>query len=59
MRILLLFGRPTVPELLLGRQHFRGLLGFCVHSLLTLAVLCARQFSPAAARVRAWPQRVF
>jgi hypothetical protein len=28
--------RHTIPELLLGRQHFRSLLGFCGHSLVAV-----------------------
>lgn len=48
---LLLDGGPTVPKLLLSRQHLRCLLSFCAHSLVTLAVLFHQQTSPAAARV--------
>jgi hypothetical protein len=28
--------RHTIPELFLGRQHFRSLLGFCAHSLVAV-----------------------
>jgi hypothetical protein len=30
------YERHTIPELLLGRQHSRSLLGFCAHSLVAV-----------------------